>query len=195
MKITKLSMSRTLVFLAAGLLAGVGAMAEKPKGAGNGNQGKGKGKHEQKQMHDQPSRSVQTQEHAAPRQAHQAQADRPGKSAQGQKDTPLRVGGYFNDTQRTAVRTYYGEQYRAGNCPPGLAKKNNGCMPPGQARKWNVGRTLPRDVVYYSVPQSVIVDLGVPPSGQRYVRVGSDILLLAIGTGMVIDAIQNLGGL
>jgi Ni/Co efflux regulator RcnB len=193
MKITELNMSRTLVFLAAGLLAGAGAMAEKPEGAGNGNQGKGK--HEQKQMHDQPSRSVQTQEHAAPRQTHQAQANRPGKSAQGQKDTQVRVGGYFNDTQRTAVRTYYGEQYRAGNCPPGLAKKNNGCMPPGQARKWNVGRALPGDVVYYSVPQSVIVQLGAPPSGQRYVRVGSDILLLAIGTGMVIDAIQNLGGL
>lgn len=191
MKITKLNISRTLVFLAAGLLAGAGAMAEKPEGAGNGKQGK----HEQKQKHSQPSRSVQTQEHAAPRQVHQAQANRPGKSAQGQKDTQVRVGSYFNDTQRTAVRTYYGEQYRAGNCPPGLAKKNNGCMPPGQARKWNVGRTLPRDVVYYSVPQSVIVDLGVPPSGQRYVRVGSDILLLATGTRMVIDAIQNLGGL
>ena len=192
MKINKLNMSRTLVFLAAGLLAGAGAMAEKPEGAGNGHGNQGKGKHEQMQKHDQPSRSVQTQEHAAPRQA---QANRPGKSAQGQKDTQVRVGGYFNDSQRTAVRTYYGEQYRAGNCPPGLAKKNNGCMPPGQARKWNVGRTLPRDVVYYSVPQSVIVDLGVPPSGQRYVRVGSDILLLATGTRMVIDAIQNMGGL
>ena len=22
-----------------------------------------------------------------------------------------------------------------GNCPPGLAKKNNGCLPPGQAKK------------------------------------------------------------
>ena len=93
------------------------------------------------------------------------------------------------------MRTYYGEQYRAGRCPPGLAKKNNGCMPPGQARKWNVGRPLPRDVVYYSVPQSVVIQLGSPPAGQRYVRVASDILLLAIGTGMVIDAIQNLGGL
>lgn len=25
--------------------------------------------------------------------------------------------------------------YGHGGCPPGLAKKNNGCMPPGQARK------------------------------------------------------------
>ena len=28
---------------------------------------------------------------------------------------------------------YYG--YCAGGCPPGLAKKHNGCMPPGQAKK------------------------------------------------------------
>ena len=66
-------------------------------------------------------------------------------------------------------------------------------MPPGQARKWAVGQPLPRDVVYYSVPQAVVVQLGAPPSGQRYVRVASDILLIAIGTGMVIDGIQNLG--
>jgi hypothetical protein len=26
-----------------------------------------------------------------------------------------------------------------GGCPPGLAKKNNGCMPPGQARKLGNG--------------------------------------------------------
>jgi hypothetical protein len=31
----------------------------------------------------------------------------------------------------------YGQQaaYGRRNCPPGLAKKNNGCMAPGQARK------------------------------------------------------------
>jgi hypothetical protein len=33
----------------------------------------------------------------------------------------------------------YGERgpvgYGVGGCPPGLAKKHNGCMPPGQARK------------------------------------------------------------
>ena len=25
--------------------------------------------------------------------------------------------------------------YGAGGCPPGLAKKHNGCLPPGQAKK------------------------------------------------------------
>jgi len=74
-----------------------------------------------------------------------------------------------------------------------LAKKHNGCMPPGQAKKWQLGRPLPRDVVYYAVPQALVVQIGPPPSGYRYVRVATDILLLAVGTGMVVDAIQDLG--
>jgi hypothetical protein len=77
----------------------------------------------------------------------------------------------------------------------GLAKKRNGCMPPGQARKWAVGQPMPRDVVSYSLPSAITVQLGVPPAGHRYVRVASDILLIAIGTGMVVDAIQDLGRL
>jgi len=105
----------------------------------------------------------------------------------------VRVSVYFNDHQRTVVRDYYEESFRHGRCPPGLAKKHNGCMPPGQARKWQQGRPLPRDVIYHDLPPRVVVSLGVPPSGHKYVRVASDILLIAIGTGMVVDAIQDLG--
>lgn len=101
---------------------------------------------------------------------------------------------HFEDRQHVMVREYYVEHYRGRRCPPGLAKKNNGCMPPGQARKWHVGQPLPRDVVYYTVPAPLVVQIGPPPSGHRYVRVAGDILLLAIGTGMVVDAIQDLGG-
>ncbi|MCV2878689.1 excinuclease ABC subunit A [Sedimentimonas flavescens] len=33
-------------------------------------------------------------------------------------------------------------------CPPGLAKKNNGCMPPGQVKhRWNIGDRIHDD--YY----------------------------------------------
>jgi hypothetical protein len=33
-----------------------------------------------------------------------------------------------------------------GNCPPGLAKKRNGCLPPGQAKKmFNVGQRYNRN--------------------------------------------------
>jgi Ni/Co efflux regulator RcnB len=100
---------------------------------------------------------------------------------------------HFEDRHRVIVRDYYSEQHSKGRCPPGLAKKHNGCMPPGQARKWNIGEPLPRDVVYYTVPQPLVVQFGQPPSGYRYVRVASDILLMAIGTGMIVDAIRDLG--
>ena len=99
------------------------------------------------------------------------------------------------DRHRTFVRDYYHSQYRKGRCPPGLAKKNNGCMPPGQAKKWSVGQPLPRDIVYYEVPQPLVVKIGPPPSGYRYVRVASDILLIALGSRMVIDAVQDLGAM
>jgi Ni/Co efflux regulator RcnB len=100
---------------------------------------------------------------------------------------------HFNDQHRSAVREYYGNQYQSGRCPPGLAKKNNGCMPPGQAKKWAMGRPLPRDVIFYEVPQPLVVQIGIPPAGYRYVRVAGDILMIAIGTAMVVDAIQDLG--
>lgn len=102
-------------------------------------------------------------------------------------------GVYFADRHRLHIREYYGTVQQRGHCPPGLAKRNNGCMPPGQARHWQMGRPLPRTVIYYDVPQPLVVQLGIPPAGYRYVRVAADILLIAIGTGIVIDAIQDLG--
>ena len=105
----------------------------------------------------------------------------------------IRIGGFFGDQQREVVRQYYGNQTRAGRCPPGLAKKNNGCMPPGQARKYSLGRALPRDVTYYPVSQSLLRGLGTPPSGYQYVRVASDILLLTLGSNVIVDAIQGYG--
>lgn len=101
----------------------------------------------------------------------------------------------FDAHQREMAHRYYveyGEKHR-GHCPPGLAKKHNGCMPLGHARRWEIGRPLPRDVVFYDVPRPLVVELGPPPVGYRYARVANDILLLASGTGMVVDALQDLG--
>jgi len=99
---------------------------------------------------------------------------------------------HFTDQHRVILHEYYSDEFRSGHCPPGLAKKHNGCMPPGQAKKWQIGRPLPANVVYYEVPQSLVVQIGLPPSGYRYVRVASDVLMIAAGTGMIVDAIQDL---
>ncbi|MGE0098803.1 MAG: hypothetical protein AB7S86_10680 [Hydrogenophaga sp.] len=118
-----------------------------------------------------------------------------GSSSSSNVSIQVQIGGYFGEPQRMAAREYYAPRFKAGNCPPGLAKKNNGCMPPGQAKKWQLGRPLPHDVVYYPVPSGVSIQLGLPPAGHKYVRVAADILLIAIGTGMVVDAIEDLGRL
>ena len=162
--------SRFLVLILVGALATTGtALAEKPSGGKNG-------KHNQQEKHGDK------------------EAKGSGHSDARQSDESTRHT-HFSDRDRDAVRNYYAEQYRSGKCPPGLAKKNNGCRSPGQAKKWQVGRPLPRDVVYYDLPQSVTVHFGIPPAGHRYVRVASDILMIAVGTGMVVDAIEDLGNL
>jgi Ni/Co efflux regulator RcnB len=85
--------------------------------------------------------------------------------------------------------------YFAGRdfCPPGLAKKNNGCLPPGQAKKWRMGQPLPRDVVFYDLPRDLLGRLAPAPQGYRYVRVDNDILKIVTGSGLIVDVIANLG--
>jgi hypothetical protein len=101
----------------------------------------------------------------------------------------------IGDHDRVMIREFYNDLYQSGHCPPGLAKKHNGCMPPGQAKKWAIGQRLPRDVIFYDLPPSLVVRLAPPPNGYRYVRVASDILMIAIGTGMVAAAVEDLSRL
>ncbi|OOG44186.1 RcnB family protein [Polaromonas sp. A23] len=178
------SSKRLLPVVMMAVLASSMAFAQKPEWAG---QGKG-GKHEQKARDGDQGNSGDSGNRPGP----------VGKASKGSQQVKpaqvdVKVGGYFGDQQRVVVREYYGKQYSAGRCPPGLAKKNNGCMPPGQAKKWAIGQPLPRDVVFYPVPHAVVVQLGAPPSGHKYVRVAGDILLIAIGSSMIVDAIQDLG--
>jgi hypothetical protein len=98
----------------------------------------------------------------------------------------------FIDVDRHTIYDYYGVVAHSGKCPPGLAKKHNGCLPPGQAKKWVIGRPLPREVIYYDLPPELVVRISPPPAGYRYVRVASDILMIAAGTGMVAAAIEDL---
>ncbi len=174
-----------LLVSAAMLCTATASFAEKPEWVDGG---KGKGnKHEQRSSNDQGGDRRERVTQRGDRGDQRDQRD--------QARVEVRVGSYFGDQQRSVANGYYTEQYRAGRCPPGLAKKNNGCMPPGQAKKYMIGQPLPRDVVFYPVPATVSVRLGVPPAGYKYVRVATDILLIAIGTSMVVDAMQDLGRL
>ncbi|HEY1057741.1 MAG TPA: RcnB family protein [Limnobacter sp.] len=98
----------------------------------------------------------------------------------------------FGGADIRTVRDYYGGQAAKGHCPPGLAKKGNGCQPPGQARKWHKGQALPRDLRYYDVPNELRIRLPAPPAGHKYVQLGADLLLIAVGTSIVVDAVQDI---
>jgi len=99
----------------------------------------------------------------------------------------------FTDHDRQGVRTYWVDTYGRGKCPPGLAKKHNGCLPPGQARKrYVVGQRLPAAVVVERLPPVLITRLGPTPAGYEYAMVDGDILKLAVGTRLVVDAIQAI---
>lgn len=138
----------------------------------------GKGKHEQERGYDRHSDDDDRRHRGKRHREH-------GK----------RHGEHFGDSHRVVVREYYVENYRGRRCPPGLAKRHDACVPPGHAKQWQVGRPLPREVVYYEVPAPLVVQLGRPDPGYRYVRIAGDILLIAAGTGMVVDAIGDLGSM
>lgn len=92
-------------------------------------------------------------------------------------------------TDQGIIRQYYGQQATQGFCPPGLAKKNNGCMPPGQAKKWAIGQPLPAGVAYYPLPPALLGRLSPAPSGYLYVQIGSDVLLMGAATRLIVSAV------
>ncbi|MGZ8915589.1 MAG: hypothetical protein ACXW1Z_21105 [Methylobacter sp.] len=157
-----LKISRVLALAIAGFMTAMPALADKDSRGGNKHE-----KHEQKEKHGGHDKHDRDNDHR-------------------------NVSRRFDDRQRTIINNYYTQEFRSGHCPPGLAKKHNGCVPPGQ-RRWAIGRRLPPDVIFYDLPPAVIGQLGVPLQDYRYVRVANDILMISIGTGLVIDAIQDLG--
>ena len=181
-----LEMKCALALAIAAILTAAPAFADKPSWAGGG---KGD-KNERGNSSDRGQKGGQTERRE---NSQSGQRDSDDRSSHDSSPSAVRVREYFGDRHRTIAQDYYRQEISRGHCPPGLAKKHNGCMPPGQARKWSIGRPLPREVIYYEVPPALIVQFDRAPTGYRYVRVANDILLLALGTGMIIDAIQDLG--
>jgi len=131
-------------------------------------------------------------EHANP--PHHPQPKQPQKRM---PTTAHRAAGQkpqFTPRQRREVRQMFAKRFAHGHCPPGLAKKHDGCMPPGHAKRWILDRPLRPGIQTYRLPQPILHMLGPAPIGYRYVRVSADILLIATGTRMVVDAIQDIGG-
>ena len=184
MKPIDLKMKCALALVVGGILATGPVLAEKPAWAGGG-----KGDKDQSTER----RNVQKGEQKGEKRGEQKSERRQGAAKSSRRDSPaIEKGSHFQDQHRVVVREYYTEQFSKGRCPPGLAKKNNGCMPPGQVRNWAVGQPLPAGVTVYTVPQPVLVQLPPVPYGYRYGRVGGDIVLVYRKNNLVIDIIVGL---
>ena len=187
-------MRTLLAFLIASMLTAPPAFADPPSGKGGGNKHEAAERQDAKGKGKDRDRADDRRQNSRDR-GNGSERDR-GEARRIEPSRPSSTSGrYFEDRHRTVIREYYATDYRSGHCPPGLAKKNNGCMPPGQAKQWSKGRPLAREVVFYDIPPALVLRIGTPPPGYRYVRVAADILLIAIGTGMVIDAIVDLGNM
>jgi hypothetical protein len=160
-------MTRALVLLVGLVIAAAPAAAGKPDHAGKGG---GPGKREHK--------------------AGKVETSRIELEPKARKDEREVV---FSVDHRDRVRVYYGDHYGRGHCPPGLAKKNNGCLPPGIAKKrYAIGRPLPGGVVIVPLPSDLSRVLGPPAYGYRYGLVDGDVVKLAVGSMLVVDAIDGL---
>ena len=164
--------TRHLVGLAIASMLMAGPAFAKDKGDDQGNSG---GKHGNKHS--------------------QKNADKYEKKAEKREREDIKQGAYFNDQQRAYARQYYSTTYKDGKrCPPGLAKKGNGCMPPGQVQDLVIGQPIPSNVKVYQVAQPVIKNLPPAPAGYRYERIGGDIVLVQQQNNIIVDVIKILLG-
>ena len=98
---------------------------------------------------------------------------------------------------RREDRHAYADRHDDGRgCPPGLAKKHNGCLPPGQAKKMHrdglVGHRVPPNAVYV-VPRHVRATLPPPPYGYRYAVVNNQVVLVSDANIVVNIVLRGLG--
>ena len=97
-----------------------------------------------------------------------------GNSGHGEKGQSAAKHG--KSSRGVVVSDRFGRMYALnahGGCPPGLAKKNNGCLPPGQAKKqYNVGQRYNRNFgnlwTYNQIPDYLRSQYRFDPNDRYY---------------------------
>lgn len=89
-------------------------------------------------------------------------------------------------------------RYGANACPPGLAKKGNGCMPPGQAKRmFREGQRIPNGYNYYTdynnIPVQYRNQYNLDPA-YRYIYRDNQIYVVDPRTSLVQRVIGALIG-
>lgn len=114
------------------------------------------------------------------------------------------AAGVFSAVERRAILDYYSAapvpdrrddegghgkghgKHGKDGLPPGLAKKAS--LPPGLAKK----RELPPGLAKRDLPPDLLMRLPDPRPGQQRIIVDSNVLLVDIATGIVLDILQDV---
>jgi len=98
----------------------------------------------------------------------------------------------FTARDRETFQAWAVSEYGKGKCPSGLVKKESDCLPRGlPGKRYKIGQPLPGAVVPAPVPLDLARRLGTPAIGYRYGMIDGDLVKLATGTGVAIDAIDG----
>jgi len=105
----------------------------------------------------------------------------------------------FRDRDRDGRDDRFQNRYGVNDCPPGLAKKNNGCLPPGQAsRLFREGQRVPNGYNYYTdfsnIPVQYRNQYNLDPNA-RYIYRNGQIYVVDPRTSLVQRVIGSLIGL
>ena len=91
----------------------------------------------------------------------------------------------------SALLTSVPAEAKNTHCPPGLAKKNPPCVPPGQVGKsWNRGDRIYGDYILIPRDDWRSWDLRDYDDGSTYLRVDNQILRVVRDTLIVIEAVR-----
>ncbi|WP_421994108.1 hypothetical protein [Reyranella sp.] len=94
---------------------------------------------------------------------------------------------------RDAALAYYRDEAAAGRCPAPLVRSGKSCgAPPAGSRAWKMDQPLPEGVKAEAPPPALIGKLAASPAGYQYARIGTDIVIIGVGTRAVAALVVDL---
>ena len=101
----------------------------------------------------------------------------------------------FGGNDLEIIRAHYAPRHRPGkgkgkSTPPGHAKK--GTLPPGIAKQLQRGKGLPPGLNRQPLPADLERRLRPLPKGYVRVRVGADLVIMGVDTGVVVDIVRDI---
>lgn len=127
-----------------------------------------------------------------------APAAAPAASSSAKEQSPLpTLNMVVPQRDRDAAFAYYRDEMAAGRCPAPLVRQDKACAapPPAATRAWKLDQPLPDGVKAEPPPPGLIAKLSPSYAGHQYLRVGTDILIVGIGTRNVAALVVDLSRL